>query len=134
MSLIWEIHFSSVQFSSWTSCSKLFRRIVRFWVFCSWSWKIDINLSLECCWDSNGACVYWSSDENVGALFWVLMLLALFPFNLLFLAIFISDFWDKILLCWFIWLVMVLAARVVSDIRLILPCSIHNPKQWTQYI
>ena len=51
------------------------------------------------------------------------MSLALFSFDLLLLAIFISKFWDKILLCLFIWFIMILAARVVSVTRLILPCS-----------
>ena len=51
------------------------------------------------------------------------MSLALFSFDLLLLVIFISKFWDKILLCWFIWFIMILAARVVSVTRLILPCS-----------
>ena len=45
--------------------------------------------------------------------------------DLLILAIFISDFWDKILLCGFIWLVMILAGRVFSDTCLIPAC----PKQ-----
>ena len=36
---------------SWTSCSKLFRRFDRFLIFWSWSWIIDINLSLGCCCD-----------------------------------------------------------------------------------
>ena len=40
-----------------------------------------------------GVCL---SDDDVGALFWVQMLLALFIFDSLLLAIFISDFWDKI--------------------------------------
>ena len=87
-------------------------------------------MSLECCRNSmlfkaSDACFCWS-DDHLGVLFWVSVLLALFPLDLLLLAIFISDFWDKILLRWFIWLVMILAARVVSDTRVILPCSNSN--------
>ena len=43
---------------SWTICSKLFRQFFRFWIFWSWSWIIDINSSLECCWDADYACVW----------------------------------------------------------------------------
>ena len=108
---------------SWTSCSKLFWQFVRFWIFWSWIRIININLSLECCWDTmlckaNDVCVCWS-DDDVAALFWVLMLLALFPYDCF-------RFWDKILLYWFIWFVVILPARVVSDTCLILPCSNSN--------
>ena len=117
---------------SWTSCSKLFTWFVKFWIFWSWSWIADIDSSLECYWDSDDACVCWS-DDDFGALFWVLMSLALFPFDLLLLAIFISDFSDKILFCWFIWLVMILVARVVSNTRLISPCSNSNSNSHPLY-
>ena len=61
------------------------------------------------------------------------MSLALFSFDLLLLTIFISKFWDEILLCWFIWFVMILVARDVSVTCLILPCSnIWNI--WMDYI
>ena len=103
---------------SWASCSKLFMQFVRFWIFWSWIWIININSSLECCcnsmlFEATDTFVCWS-DDNVGGLFWVLILLALFPFDLLLLAIFTLDFLDKILIHWFVWLVMILAARVVS--------------------